>query len=165
MKGTRKFLFAGNEESVGNMAGRLRQACGRHHVECFTKTYHGPHLSKGMGITNVRDIFEAETGDWGSGRMQLVSCSTFWPNDSLHERVFGKGHSGGSQDNEPADCIDPPFSFPKAMCRMMAFSKTMHVRRLQELRFEADSTGYMPMMADNASADNSDEEEADVFYG
>jgi hypothetical protein len=62
VKGTEKFLFVGDEECAGSMAGRLKQACGRHYKECFTRSYQFPHLSKGMSITNVRDIFEAETG-------------------------------------------------------------------------------------------------------
>ena len=153
VKGTEKFLFVGDEFYVGSMAGKLKQACGRHHVECFTRTYKAnPYSSRirEVSITNVRDIYEAGTGDWGCCRMQLVSCSDFWPSDSLHERVFGKGHSECSQDNEPAN-----FDMKDFLLRM----------RLQELGIEMDSDGEMRMMADDASADDFDEEEDDVFYG
>lgn len=158
VKGTEKFLFVGDDFYVDSMAGKLKQACGRHHVECFTRTCKATVYSsriREVSITNVRDIYEAGTGDCGCCCMQLVSCSDFWPSDSLHERVFGKGHSGCSQDNEPHTAEPAYIDMEDFLLRM----------RLQELGIEMDSDGEMRMMADDASADDFDEEEDDFFYG
>jgi hypothetical protein len=77
VKGTSEFLFVGGESYVGSMAGRLKQACGRHQVECFTRSY--KRYGK-KSITTVRDIHEAGRG--GCCHMQIVSRNDLWCGDS-----------------------------------------------------------------------------------